>query len=272
MCDFQTAFLQRVIPIELFNNFEFDKHSIIKFKNLVDPDYLYIVLKEALKRFPFLMEDDEIMEIYSKALSTESSSYHQHFILKDALLSFRSSSYLVSQGTTAKRIWDAGFALVDFLFDNLEIFCNKRIMELGCGTGFAGIVLAHLSRSSSIFLTDLPEVLDNVTKWNIENNYIENINYSPLDWNLDVSTNSLVADIIIGSDLIFDPEIASALALLLNSHQSKKIYIMQCVRNPDTISQFLKDAPFLAFKTYEKKCKSFYYQGLYYLIYNRNNP
>ena len=275
MCNFETAFLQRVIPKTLIGSFGFDKQAILKHKELVDRYYLSAVLKEAFEKIPLIKEDDKLMEIYSWTCSSKwESTFTQHFILNGKLLSLNSSSYLVTKGSTSHRIWEAGFALVDFFLDNREILSGKKVIELGSGSGFVGISLSILDDVQSLTLTDLSSSCD-IIRSNIEKNKIKEgkkIWCTNLDWSDGYRQRSKGDDdIIIGSDLIYDPEISSHLAAVLKANSECEIYLMQCVRNRETLQNFLSQVPFLSCKEFVKECKSFYYEGEYCLIHNNKN-
>jgi predicted nicotinamide N-methyase len=51
-------------------------------------------------------------------------------------------------------MWDSSLVLVDFLFRNAGTVRGRQVIELGSGTGVAGIAVATLGCSEMI-LTDL---------------------------------------------------------------------------------------------------------------------
>lgn len=66
-----------------------------------------------------------------------------------------------------------------------------------------------------------------------------------LDWNeLEELSTTLVPDIVIGSDIVYDPSILQPLLNVLNlfykRNNSIHIYIASIVRNKDTFSEFLR--------------------------------
>ena len=58
------------------------------------------------------------------------------------------------------KVWDSTFILLKFLSapENKHFIDNKDVLELGSGTGIAGIGLGSLN-PKSVTLTDLPEVV-----------------------------------------------------------------------------------------------------------------
>ena len=62
---------------------------------------------------------------------------------------------LISQ-THDTHVWPSAFVLGAYLLVNPAIVQNKRIIEVGCGTGLPGLLAGHL-RAREVFLTDSPE-------------------------------------------------------------------------------------------------------------------
>lgn len=59
-------------------------------------------------------------------------------------------------------VWPASIVLAEYIWHHQGLFREKCVVELGCGTGLAGIVAALVG--AQVTLTDsasLPRVLDN---------------------------------------------------------------------------------------------------------------
>ena len=61
--------------------------------------------------------------------------------------------------------WDAAFILAEHLLANVGSWCSKerpttRVLELGSGTGLAGLAIAKFADCCSVTITDLPPLLD----------------------------------------------------------------------------------------------------------------
>ncbi|KAK9818122.1 hypothetical protein WJX72_007470 [[Myrmecia] bisecta] len=100
-------------------------------------------------------------------------------------------------------IWDAGLVLVHYLAhqtgDYLE---GKRVIELGAGTGVAGLTAASLG--ANVLLTDLPQLLPGL-HYNVQANKLTSrVDVSELVWGQDVAHLQPPFDVIIASDLLYD--------------------------------------------------------------------
>lgn len=63
----------------------------------------------------------------------------------------------IARGTTGLKTWEASLRLAAHLFACPDILEGANILELGCGTGFLGLVAANITQSplGSTVLTDL---------------------------------------------------------------------------------------------------------------------
>jgi predicted nicotinamide N-methyase len=69
--------------------------------------------------------------------------------------------------------WDAAFILGDYtkaMFLNNQLSTPKKIVELGCGTGLCGMMVAKAVAGLEVYLTDLPELMPLLQR-NITNNF-----------------------------------------------------------------------------------------------------
>ena len=51
-----------------------------------------------------------------------------------------------------KQVWRGALLLADYLLSNADLFTGCTALEMGCGPGLAGIVMAMLAER--VFLTD----------------------------------------------------------------------------------------------------------------------
>lgn len=112
------------------------------------------------------------------------------------------------------KTWGSSFILSQKLIDlinTLEFSSISRVLELGSGTGLAGI--SWLSKclelngkiNFEMFLTDLPEIVSNLQKNVDVNNLREYASVSVLDWTQPGNFSDSKFDIIIISDPIYSP-------------------------------------------------------------------
>lgn len=172
----------------------------------------------------------------------------------DISIKILSSESLISEGTTGYSLWEASVALLALLssdptrFD--DIFRDKRVLELGSGTGLGGLSIAALSKPKSVLLTDIPQVHDSFTRHNLLlNPSIPHITSDILHWNDLLPSNdhkNEEFETIVGCDIVYDPEICSLLIsvfknLFLTSSVLESVLLICTLRNPDTFDCFVKE-------------------------------
>lgn len=141
----------------------------------------------------------------------------------------------------------------DILFPN-----GTRILELGSGAGFLGILCARLAYDADIYLTDLEgSVLDRLRE-TVELNGLKNaihVHVAPLDW-FDPAKDLLKninATLILAADTVYDPDLVEPLAqtiraALIGDGSPERFsgtatpvptaLVASTVRNPDTYVMF----------------------------------
>ncbi|KAG1757061.1 hypothetical protein EDB19DRAFT_1655580 [Suillus lakei] len=179
----------------------------------------------------------------------------------------------IESGTTGLRTWSASFVLASYLIANAEMIRDKTVLELGCGTGFLGIIMvtiqkynechqSHRQPLPAVLLTDvnagvLSRCRDNVQlRCNRSSNH-PNIFFSTLDWfdalSLPLSENAVAAflskarvGIVIGADIVFDPSLVpplvATLRLALSFPSTRMAVVALTVRNERTLAHFLTEA------------------------------
>ncbi|OAX32835.1 hypothetical protein K503DRAFT_749468 [Rhizopogon vinicolor AM-OR11-026] len=161
----------------------------------------------------------------------------------------------IESGTTGLRTWRASFVLASYLIANAEMIRDQTVLELGCGTGFLGIVVATLHQKFNechqpnsqafpgVLLTDvnsgvLSRCRDNVRLSCNPSSTHPSIHFSTLDWfdalSRPVNENAVApflsktrAGIVIGADIVFDPSLVpplvATLRLALSSETTRNI-------------------------------------------------
>lgn len=122
--------------------------------------------------------------------------------------------FLYGNGLVA--VWNSGILLTRLLdkINHLEssFFNGKTIVELGCGTALASIAAAKLG-ASTVYATDANQEVLNLAQRNIERNNVSKAKTALLQWGLfDAFDFESCADVIIGSDLTYNPNTWRALA------------------------------------------------------------
>lgn len=244
---FQMAFIEQIIRSSSLDHFDsglLAKLSAYLFKKF---DKIYSGGKYAF--------EDEFLDFFSGAgLSGNGKCDRFYELDQGRFIHIRCSESLISEGTTGYSLWEASVALLACLKDPMNkykaYFNNKRVLELGSGTGLGGLAVAALASPKSILLSDVSQVHDSYTHPNILLNPGFNLNSEVFYWDDLASEADVYAckfDTIIGCDLVYDPEVCphlfSALKALISAKSStiNQIVLFCTLRNPQTFDDFVRD-------------------------------
>ncbi|KAJ3246524.1 hypothetical protein HDU78_006744 [Chytriomyces hyalinus] len=203
---------------------------------------------------------DTLLEEYMTSMSARSSSttetcYRSYLISNDNsscdqdtsstqhdYITLEEQPQTISQGTTGLRTWPAALTLLMHLKIAPSEICGKRVLELGCGVGLVGIACA-LFGAAHVTLTDTaPSVLEAAER-NCRTNGIHILpngvtlstapkpiaNVVALDWetiaNKELSdlVESVQADVIVASDVAYDPIIVPPLVRMLTAFVTRSV-------------------------------------------------
>lgn len=110
-------------------------------------------------------------------------------------------------------LWSSAKTLLETLAEYKLL--GKRVIELGCGLGIPSI-FCSLKGAKSVLATDYhPETKLFVEK-NAEMNGCRNIDFQLLDWRQETTSTHNI-DYIIGSDLLYEPDVIPSLCKTINS-------------------------------------------------------
>lgn len=120
--------------------------------------------------------------------------------------------YNGAHDATGHRIWmGALFFAQAFPSFKRSLFQNRRVMELGSGTGFGGIALFVLSQQAKctpkeLVLTDADPTALDLCRWNCDINTKcdDRITVRCLDWSDGEFSSGGMFDTIIGTDVVYD--------------------------------------------------------------------
>ena len=118
-----------------------------------------------------------------------------------------------SAAHTGGVIWDSGVILARYLCQMPSLCKGKRVLELGSGTGVAGLTAAACG-ADFVLLTDLRIGVD-LLKENVQHNKLnDRVRVSALEWgnsthiqharNVLQESNKRGFDLILGSDVLYD--------------------------------------------------------------------
>lgn len=110
-------------------------------------------------------------------------------------------------------LWESGRVLAKLMAT--ERIEGLRILEVGCGIGLASLVLQQ--RGADITATDYHPEAERFLEENTRINGLEPIDFERTDW-ADLDDNLGEFDLIVGSDLLYEPDCAPLLSQFLHRH------------------------------------------------------
>lgn len=99
---------------------------------------------------------------------------------------------------------------------------NRRILELGCGLGLPSLTLQY--RGANITASDYHPVSRDFLQFNSQLNQLPEIPFLQLDWNSPPSNQQY--DLIIASDVLYDPGLPKSLSQAIQSLASPRCKVI----------------------------------------------
>ncbi|NXY36035.1 EF2KT methyltransferase, partial [Pomatorhinus ruficollis] len=218
---------------------------------------------------------DELYEALADVLKEEESPrcYKNYLLPTGDCVSLWESTALISGGTTGLVTWEAALHLAQWALHDPGLFRDRTVLELGSGIGLTGIAICKTCQPRTFIFSDChPRVLrqlgENIrlngfipepdVTWSIqtesqgqevEGEKCQNpkVIVAELDWG-SVTEKQLLglrADVVIAADVVYDPEIISALIGMLQKlstsradRKAPEVFIASTIRNPDTYQLF----------------------------------
>ncbi|XP_014370353.2 protein-lysine N-methyltransferase EEF2KMT [Papilio machaon] len=243
-------------------------HSSLYKKYPLKVEFCRLFFKKLIKYLEYSEVHDDIYEFICslmKIKNEENKFSYRHYIIENSLkdiITIKETNNMVINGTTGMKTWEAAIMLSDWILCNKKIFYNQRILELGSGVGFTGIIVGKYCMPKSTTLTDChSDVLDLLVENIIINfpdlqkttssqyqsfrNDEKVIDVAKLDWQCPEDVNDYYyPDIVIGADIIYDPSIllplCNVLNIFFNRNPQLQVYIASIIRNEETFNQFLE--------------------------------
>ncbi|NWX50765.1 EF2KT methyltransferase, partial [Steatornis caripensis] len=218
---------------------------------------------------------DELYETLADILKEEESTrcYKNYLLPTGECVTLSESVAIISGGTTGLVTWDAALHLAEWATENFAVFSNRTVLELGSGIGFTGIAICKTCNPKTYVFSDYHHcVLKQLTENIRLNGFVlepeaaqhiqtesqgpegEATNYqkpklivAELDWGsvTEKQLLDLQPDVIIAADVVYDPEIISALTAMLQKlstfradRKPPEVYIAFTIRNTDTYHLF----------------------------------
>ncbi|GIL66565.1 hypothetical protein Vafri_20064 [Volvox africanus] len=193
------------------------------------------------------------------------------------LISLHVSDNLLA-GSTGCHVWEASFALAQWVLGHPERFRGRRVLELGCGAGLVAMAL-HRAGAAWVAATDGSDAAVANCAANLRLNGVCSVHVmqsaaetplghklSPpkgvaafrLAWEEPLEVAALNCEVAVASDVLYDPEIVPVFVALLahllrtwsgpegsvppqqQQHQVQEVFIATVCRNPATLNLFLR--------------------------------
>ncbi|KAI8853102.1 putative methyltransferase-domain-containing protein [Chytridium lagenaria] len=206
---------------------------------------------------------DHLMDMYmdvlpnTKSLMPTAETCYRSYQLpteQKQWITLKEETVEIRSGTTGLRTWQAAFGLAKYLCMYPLLIKGKAVLELGAGAGFGGLSAARIGAKSVHFTDSSNEEVLSRLKENViintgkeQHEDIAPHQVSCLDWesvdDQELDKLSKAVDIIIASDIIFDPLPFPSLARIFSkilAHPSHQAVISVSVRSPETYSLFLE--------------------------------
>ena len=172
-------------------------------------------------------------------------------------------------GSTGQYEWDAGYLLAEFILNSPALFEGRALVEIGCGTGMATIMMAQLRREGMRHLGEgdagLPPIVCTDGDRDTVENCEQNLRLNGIDahmvscstWTWEEGMEGLrAADrervmasgravVMVGADLLYDPEIIPVIvplmaAFLKEAPAGSCVYLSTRRRSELTLEKFLR--------------------------------
>src|SRR5579871_2946186 len=153
-------------------------------------------------------------------------------------------SLIVSGGTTGLRTWEASLLLSEWILR--QKLSGKKVLELGAGTGLAGIVAAKCG--AKVMCTDGSESVVSTVRSNSALNKVQ-LDADVLWWGEDDFILRQQWDYVVGADITYDEEVCSCLvsSYSLALRTGGVGILAATVRNERTLEIFIKEYGIICF-------------------------
>ena len=198
---------------------------------------------------------EDIYGLYASLVATPHNDdrvcYKSYHLGNSEYVSLKESTQMISDGTTGLITWPAAHYFVDWCMENKHLFEGRHILELGSGSGLAGLAVCCGCSPASYCFTDCHEGVMQQLKENIAINTPPHVGRGlsiqvlQLDWS-DVEDvlplGSNMVDCIVATDVVYDTGIIDSLLAtlvhLFRLYPHAMCYIASCVRKQETYNYF----------------------------------
>ncbi|XP_071616697.1 protein-lysine N-methyltransferase EEF2KMT isoform X1 [Heliangelus exortis] len=218
---------------------------------------------------------DDLYEALAGILNEEelTQGYKSYLLPTGAWVTLAESVAIISGGTTGLVTWEAALNLAEWAMENVAVFSQRTVLELGSGIGFTGIAICKTCSPKTYIFSDchpcvLKQLRENIhlngfvlepetaphtptqpqgLEAETANSQQPEIIVAELDWGsvTEKQVLDLHPDVVLAADVVYDPEVTSALIGVLQklrvsrgARKPPEVYIASTLRNPDTFLLF----------------------------------
>ncbi|XP_044161041.1 protein-lysine N-methyltransferase EEF2KMT isoform X1 [Bufo gargarizans] len=198
---------------------------------------------------------DDLYSALAEILNSEDTAvcYKSYCLPTGDLITLSENVAIISTGTTGLVTWEAALFLAEWAIQNNYVFNNRTILELGSGIGLTGLAICKSCSPKKYTFTDCHQKVLQQLRENIQLNGFmlsedpKTVSVMELDWEsiTEQQLLNLEADVVIASDVVYDPEIVTSFTRVLKKlfHCTKAgnkldVFVASTIRNPDTYRLF----------------------------------
>jgi len=122
---------------------------------------------------------------------------------------------------------------------------DKRVLEIGCGLGLSSLVLQRMG--TDITASDYHPLAQSFLDENVRGNDLEPIPFQAGNWETDNPTMGNF-DLIIGSDVLYEPAMASTVSRFIDRHSKDDVEVMIVDPNRGNRNHFTRNMAELGYK------------------------
>jgi len=173
-----------------------------------------------------VVEDETVVDKSSAAIAnlcgrSASGVVEREWKIKDCTIRIKELTF--AEADLGWQTWSSGILLSRLISDQIVEIRDKEVLELGCGTGLAGILASKLG-AKSILLTDYhPKVIENAQHNVNLNNCDHNTNVLAFDWTLvdQIDLDNKQFECIMAADVVYDSYHSEFIPKIINKFLKK---------------------------------------------------
>ncbi|XP_063790310.1 protein-lysine N-methyltransferase EEF2KMT isoform X2 [Pseudophryne corroboree] len=216
---------------------------------------------------------DDLYCALAEVLNSEDTTvcYKSYCLPSGDAVTLSENIAIISEGTTGLVTWGAALFLAEWAVENIDIFKNRTILELGSGIGLTGLVICKSCFPKKYTFSDYHHKVLQQLKENIQlNGFVLGKDHSnlakcvketdsakndsavllsviELDWETatEEQLSHLEADVVIATDVVYDPEIVLSFSNVLKKlfqstkvGKSLEVFVASTIRNSETYILF----------------------------------